>query len=61
MAAGAGPGYAPRMNSSFKRLTLLSLILTVVLVGLATSGCQTSKGFGKDVEKLGDKIQEKSS
>lgn len=30
-----------------------------VLLGLAT-GCQTSKGFGKDVEKLGDKIQEKS-
>jgi predicted small secreted protein len=49
------------MNASFRRLTVLCLILTFALVGLATSGCQTSKGFGKDVEKLGDKIQEKSS
>lgn len=52
--------YAPEMNSSFQRLSLLCLILTIALVGLATSGCQTSKGFGKDVEKLGDKIQEKA-
>lgn len=61
MAVVAGPRYAPGMNSSFQRLTVLCLVLTFVLVGIATSGCQTSKGFGKDVEKLGDKIQEKSS
>jgi predicted small secreted protein len=47
------------MNSK-SRLILLPLLLTTVLVALATAGCQTSKGFGKDVEKLGDKIQEKS-
>lgn len=61
MADVAGARYAPGMNSAFQRLTLLCLILTIALVGLATSGCQTSKGFGKDVEKLGDKIQEKSN
>ncbi len=52
--------YAGGMNSP-SRLTLLAFLLTASLVALATAGCQTSKGFGKDVEKLGDKIQEKSS
>lgn len=47
------------MNSIYRR-TLLALI-TAALVALATTGCQTSKGFGKDVEKLGDKIQEKAN
>lgn len=46
------------MNSLYRR-TLLAL-LTAALVSFATAGCQTSKGFGKDVEKLGDKIQEKA-
>lgn len=52
--------YAGRMNLP-SRFTLLAFLLTASLVALATTGCQTSKGFGKDVEKLGDKIQEKSS
>lgn len=60
MADGARGRYAPEMNSSFQRLCLLCLVLTIALIGLATSGCQTSKGFGRDVEKLGDKIQEKA-
>jgi predicted small secreted protein len=46
------------MNLSRNRL--ICLILTASFLALATAGCQTSKGFGKDVEKLGDKIQEKS-
>jgi predicted small secreted protein len=46
------------MNLSLKRLALL--LVTATALGLATTACQTSKGFGKDVEKLGDKIQEKS-
>jgi predicted small secreted protein len=53
-------GYAGAMNSP-SRLKLVSLLLTAALVALATVGCQTSKGFGKDVEKLGDNIQKKSS
>jgi predicted small secreted protein len=46
------------MNPSFRRPLLLAL--ATVCFALIGAGCQTSKGFGKDVEKLGDKIQEKS-
>jgi len=47
------------MNSTFKRLALL--LLTATVLAFVTTACQTSKGFGKDVEKLGDKIQEKAN
>ena len=47
------------MNSSLKRLALF--LLTIAFLAIATVGCQTSKGFGKDVEKLGDKIQDKAN
>ncbi|HEX2861673.1 MAG TPA: entericidin A/B family lipoprotein [Lacunisphaera sp.] len=46
------------MNSPLQRLALL--LLAALSLAFAT-GCQTSKGFGKDVEKLGDKIQEKAN
>ena len=46
------------MKSACSRLTLLFLAASLAL--LSAAGCQTSKGFGKDVEKLGDKIQEKA-
>lgn len=46
------------MSTSFRRVTLL--LITAALLGLAATGCQTTKGFGKDVEKLGDNIQEKA-
>lgn len=58
MAAAGSGDYAAGMNSTLKRTALL--LLTAALLALVTAGCQTSKGFGKDVEKLGDKIQEKS-
>jgi predicted small secreted protein len=45
------------MKISLKPLVLLLLTTTALLYA---SGCQTSKGFGEDVEKLGDKIQEKA-
>lgn len=45
------------MKFSLKPIVLLLLTATALLFA---SGCQTSKGFGKDVEKLGDKIQEKA-
>lgn len=35
------------------------LLSAALLVFVATS-CQTSKGFGKDVETLGEKIQDKA-
>lgn len=47
------------MNSTLKRLALV--LLTLGAIAFATTGCQTSKGFGKDVEKLGDNIQKKAS
>ena len=47
------------MNLSLKRLSCL--LLTAAFFAMASTGCQTSKGFGKDVEKLGDKIQDKAS
>lgn len=43
------------MNNSLKRLTLLILVSS--FFALVGAGCQTTKGFGRDVEKVGDKIQ----
>jgi predicted small secreted protein len=34
------------------------LLLSAALLSLVATGCQTTKGFGKDVEKLGDNIQD---
>jgi entericidin A len=46
--------------SSLHRPTLLAL-LALLGFAFAISGCNTARGFGKDVEKTGDKIQEKAS
>lgn len=37
-------------------------VCIVLLAGLllAVTGCNTAQGFGKDVEKTGEKIQEKA-
>lgn len=43
------------MKKSMKRLLLLSLALG--FMALAGAGCQTTKGFGEDVEDLGEEIQ----
>lgn len=43
------------MNSS--RLRFALFLLTTALISFLTTSCQTSKGFGKDVEKLGENIQ----
>ena len=51
--------YDQGMNSTNRRLALV--LLTAAFIALITTGCQTSKGFGKDVEKLGDNIQKKAS
>jgi len=42
-------------HRAFALLTFLGVLLLPVF-----TGCQTSKGLGKDVEKLGEKIQEKA-
>jgi entericidin A len=38
---------------------ILSLLIAVSWLGLA--GCNTVQGFGKDLEKLGDKIEDKAA
>ncbi len=44
------------MKTLFKRIiVLLCLTAFVAIVGI---GCNTANGFGKDMEKAGDKIQE---
>ncbi len=43
-----------------KKSLLVTLLFATAFSGLLT-GCNTANGFGKDVEKAGDKIQEKAS
>jgi predicted small secreted protein len=53
------PGhYPPAMNFPLQRLALP--LLAAAVLTLLSAGCNTAKGVGKDVEKLGDKIQDKS-
>jgi predicted small secreted protein len=47
-------GSAPKQEVSVKVLYLLALIL----VGFATSACNTTRGFGQDVEATGDTIED---
>ncbi len=47
------------MNIKIQRLVLT--IFAVALLTLCVAGCRnTARGVGKDVEKVGDKIQEKT-
>lgn len=58
MAARPLRRYRRAMNSNMKRFVLIAV--GTALLALFNTACNTSKGFGKDVEKLGDKIQEKA-
>jgi len=44
------------MNTPLKRFVLLCLAVSVM--ALVGTGCQTTKGFGRDVEHVGEKIQD---
>lgn len=37
------------------------VLLAVLLSALALSACNTAEGFGEDVEKVGESIQEEAS
>jgi entericidin A len=37
-----------------------ALALLIVVFSLLASGCNTMAGFGRDLEKLGDKIEDKA-
>lgn len=41
---------------SFRRTALLTGA-SLILIASASSSCSTARGFGQDVEKTGDKIQ----
>lgn len=44
------------MKTRIKHFLLLLGIASVLTLG--STGCNTANGFGKDLEKAGDKIQE---
>lgn len=58
MAARPLRRYYRQMNSNLYRFVLI--LVGAALLAVLGTACNTSKGFGKDVEKLGDKIQEKA-
>jgi predicted small secreted protein len=50
------------MNPLKLTLHKISLLLVCLLLSFATSGCKhTANGAGQDIEKMGEKIQEKTS
>jgi entericidin A len=49
----------PYPESSMKRLTAV-LLLALISMG-ALSACNTMEGLGKDVKKLGEKVEDKAS
>lgn len=56
MAQALGRYDSPHMNK--KPLSLL--LLVTALIGLFNAGCNTMGGAGKDIERAGEKIQEKA-
>ncbi|MBE0544167.1 MAG: entericidin A/B family lipoprotein [Verrucomicrobia bacterium] len=36
---------------------IVVLLFVAAFLALVTTGCNTTKGFGKDVERTGEKIQ----
>lgn len=47
------------MKKSFK-LSYLALV-TLMLAGLAFTGCRTMDGAGQDIERAGEKIQDNAN
>jgi predicted small secreted protein len=50
--------HRPRISTIRKDVVLA---LAAILMVLLTNSCSTARGFGQDVEKTGDKIQEAAS
>ncbi|EHD20214.1 MULTISPECIES: entericidin A/B family lipoprotein [Brenneria] len=42
-------------------MKLVKLIMASLLMAAVLSGCNTARGFGQDVEKLGSKISSSAS
>lgn len=43
-----------------KWIQFAMLLAALALPSVALTGCNTSKGFGKDVESVGDEIQDEA-
>jgi len=43
------------MTTQIKRIVVL--LFVAAFLAIVNTGCNTAHGFGKDVEKVGDKIQ----
>ncbi len=48
------------MKPKAKTLNLVLLFIAALSVSGALSSCKTVQGFGRDVERLGSKIEEKA-
>jgi len=44
------------MTTQLKRIVVL--LFVTALLAIVNTGCRTAHGFGEDVEKVGDEIQE---
>jgi len=49
------------MYDFFEGNIMKPMIVVLIAAALTLAGCNTMQGLGKDVEKLGDKIQEKAN
>jgi predicted small secreted protein len=56
--AGAMPAVGHPLTRPFRRTIMKLLTMLLVAVSFAVAGCNTMSGFGKDVEKAGDKIDD---
>ncbi len=54
------PSCRPSKQTTLRRMALLAGASVLLLAG-ASSSCSTARGFGQDVEKTGDKIQDAAS
>jgi predicted small secreted protein len=48
----------PQYIRRLQRLLPLALASTFIAIAAASAGCNTAHGFGKDMEKAGEKIQD---
>jgi predicted small secreted protein len=54
------PAVGP-ITEKFRRTTMKLLTMLLLAASFAVAGCNTMSGFGKDVEKTGDKIDDAAS
>lgn len=46
-----------RLINKYRKITSLALLVALVFCTLASIGCNTFNGLGKDIEKGGQKMQ----